>query len=386
MKTISKKQLLTLNIQFFADGEGGNPDSGAGTGQSSPDGGQGSTQSAEQGRVRGITFTSPDEVPEYNGGIEPFEWEHQPRGASIDENHDNNSLSNQLQQEQTTQNEQKNEEPKENNELPEFDFGGRKVRPNDPESIKGAYEDWQNAQRMIQQLQQQTNQYEQFLNNLHQMGVLPNQDQQGQQGQQNNQQQQPAQPNIPTPSAERMQQLHDEYMNRMYENKFEADLWWEQQPEVQAFRRSQTEQFVNPIIEPIQQERQSSQKVNEMKSKYADFDEYVSKMQEIIDQRPDLNSIDQIENVYWIAKAQALESRPAPEQLLQDPQFQQQILQDESIRNQILQNYQSQKQNQARQAPPMMGNRPGGNTPTYNYRAPRSIREAGKLVRQNLLR
>jgi hypothetical protein len=212
---------------------------------------------------------------------------------------------------------------------------------------------------------------------------LPNQNQQQTQQPQNYQQQQQS-PQIQLPDKERMNQLHEEYMNRMYENKFEADLWWEQQPEVQNMRKSQTEQFVNPLIQPIQQERQTNQRINEMKQRYQDFDEYVPQMQELLDQRPELNSVEQIENVYWIAKAQALESQPTLEQRLEDPEFRQRLVQDDRFRNEVLSNYQSQKQNQQRQAPPMVGNRPGGKTQTFQYKAPRSIKEAGKLVRQNI--
>lgn len=366
IKKETPKPLLRLDLQFFSEGE-----AGSGEGSQSTQSSQPTSQDTTMRNSQRVNFTESSEVPEYQGGIEPFPWEHQPRGSVVDDDHNMDSPRNPLSQ-GLEQSQQDSQQP-ESTSL-EFDFGGRKVRSDDPNSIKGAFEDFQNAQRTIQQLKQQTTQYEQFLQNLNNMGALPNQ-----QGQQNIQNQQPQ-----GPSPERMQQLHDEYMNKMYDNKFEADKWWSEQPEVQSFEQQRYQDYVKPLIEPIQQERETNQRIQTMKQQYNDFDNYVPKMQEILDQRPELNSVDQIENVYWIAKAQSLENQPTLEQQLENPEFRQRLVQDDRFRNEVLSNYRNQKQDQQRQAPPMIGNRPGGSSPTFRYKAPRSIREAGQMVRQNI--
>ncbi|WP_249661800.1 hypothetical protein, partial [Lysinibacillus fusiformis] len=62
-----------------------------------------------------------------------------------------------------------------------------------------------------------------------------------------------------------MQQLHEEYQERMYENKFEAYKWWNEQPEVQDIECQRIEalvqQRVNDVVGLIQQEREINQQL-----------------------------------------------------------------------------------------------------------------------------
>lgn len=190
----------------------------------------------------------------------------------------------------------------------------------------------------------------------------------------------PQQQQAPTIDAARIQQLHEEYQERAYENKFEADQWWQQQPEVQDMERQRldamVQQRVNDIVGPIQQEREYQQQVSQARSQYTDFDNYTNEMQQILEGNPALAEYpNAIDNLYWMAKGRAAQAAPQPEQLLTDPAFQQQILANEQIRNLVLQSYQQQKLNT--QPPTVMATQAAAQTPTsLGNHKPRNLSEA----------
>lgn len=196
--------------------------------------------------------------------------------------------------------------------------------------------------------------------------------------------QQPQEPQQPAIDPARMQQLHEEYQERMYENKFEADKWWNEQPEVQEMERQRIEglvqQRVNEVVGPIQQERVINQQVAEAKERYTDFDNYTDTMQVLLQENPQLAELpNAIDNLYYMAKGRAAQTAPQPEQLLNDPSFQQQIIQNEQIRNMVMQNYQQTKLQT--QPPVVMAQQAASRTPTsLGERTPQSISEASAMA------
>lgn len=339
------KPLLSLDLQYFS--EGGEGDQGGSQAQNDVD-------------------------YEYQGGMEPetHEQNHVPNPLLTDDE----VLQSQQQSAPQSQEPQQAQQAQQAQTQPEeFDFGGRKVRPNDIESIKGVYQDWQNQQQYIQQLQQQTKQFEQMMNLMQQQGVNTQQEQQ--------QGQQPPQ----TADPERLQQIHDQYMDKMYENVFEAQKWLHSQPEYQEMLRQQVQPIIEPYVQPYEQERQYQQQIQQMQQQYADFDSLIPQMQTILDEKPEIGSRDDaLEMVYWMAKGKAATQTPTPEQLLQDRDFQQQILSNEQIRNQVLQQYTQQKQQINSNVPPMMGGSPGGASPAFQQQAPRTLSEASRAFRRSL--
>lgn len=195
--------------------------------------------------------------------------------------------------------------------------------------------------------------------------------------------QQPEVQQQPTIDTVRMQQLHEEYQERMYENKFEADKWWNEQPEVQEMERQRIEtlvqQRVNEVVGPIQQERVINQQVSEAKTRYEDFDDFTDTMQTLLQENPQLAELpNAIDNLYFMAKGRAAQTAPQPEQLLNDPSFQQQIIQNEQIRNMVLQNYQQIK---TQSQPPVVMAQQVSQTPTsLGEKRPRTLAEATKAA------
>lgn len=340
-------KFLRLNLQHFAEGDA--------------PGNQGSTP-PPQGDNSYVEYS---ELPEYEGGLQPDEFENNLPNPLLVEDVDN-----------TDPNQQETPQPPnpEANQAPEFDFGGRKVRLDDPDSVRGAHQDWQQQQQYIQQLQQQNKQFQQMMDTI-------------QQNQQNTvQQTQQQQPQ--GPSTERMEQIHNEYMDKMYDNVFEAQKWLHQQPEYREFLQQQVEPMIQPYVQPYEQERQYQKQIQDMQQQHADFDQLIPQMQELLNERPDLgNRDDALETVYWMAKGQSINGQntpPTPEQLMNDPDFQQQILSNESIRNQIIQQYTGQKQQTIRNTPPVMGKNPSGNSPAYQDKTPRTLAEGSRAFRRSL--
>ena len=260
------------------------------------------------------------------------------------------------------------EQPQDQEEY--LDFSGRKVKAYG-DDVKGLHQDYTELNRTYQTTNQELQQARQLLEQYQQ--VI------GQQQPPAIEQAQPS--HTPGVDPGRMQQLNEEYMERMYENKFEADQWWSQQPEVQAMEQQRIEALVqsrvNEVLGPVQQEREIQQQVQEVKSRFSDFDTYADKMQEIVQQHPHLAEVpNAIESLYYMAKGQSAASAPQPDQLLQDPSFQEKIIQNEQIRNMVLQNYQQAK---TQSAPPNVMNRGASQVPSsLGEQQPRSLAEASQ--------
>lgn len=234
-----------------------------------------------------------------------------------------------------------------------FDFGGRIVDPNNPDTIKGAFEDFQNSQRYIQQLIQENRtmqqQFQQF-------------------------QQQFQQPQVKEPEVD-IEKQNEQMMEKFYENptQFFKEL---QQKAVEEAKKE---------FEPVLRERKMQAEIQTVSSKYQDFNEYIPKMQELVSELGE-QTTEQLglERVYLMAKGQSaqVQPTPSPDQLLQDPNFvNQYVLNNPQIQQQILQNYMQQKQQS--QPPKVMGNTYGGTQSLAGEARPKSISEASRLLRKS---
>lgn len=198
--------------------------------------------------------------------------------------------------------------------------------------------------------------------------------------------QQPQVPQQPMIDPARMQQLNEEYQERVYENKFEADKWWNEQPEVQELERQRIESIVQQRVReevgPIQQEREINQQVSDARARYADFDSYADTMQVLLQENPQLSEFpNAIDSLYFMAKGRAAQTAPQPEQLLNDPSFQQQIIQNEQIRNMVLQTYQQTKLQS--QPPVVMARQVASQTPTsLGEKSPQTLTEGSEAARK----
>lgn len=256
----------------------------------------------------------------------------------------------------------------------ELDFAGRKVKVIDP-VIKDIHKDYSSLQRTYQetnqqmkQLQEQNQMFQQVFQMLQQQGNLPASQQQGQSPQ--------SQQFAPQPPS---QEEIDSFMNEWYENPIQT---FDQM--ISKRIESAMEQQVRPMIEPIQRERQYAQEIQGLNQKYPDFQELTPAMKDVIEQYPHL--ADQgLETVYLVAKGQVSQQPPiTPEQMMSDPQFRQQVMQNEQIRNEMISQYMQQRQQTNSQAPPLMGNQPGGQIPAMPENQPKTLREASKMFSRYL--
>lgn len=269
-------------------------------------------------------------------------------------------------------------------QVEELDFGGRKVPVVDP-IIYDLHKDYSHLNRTFQQKSQElqsaidlANQWQQY---------AEQQEQQRQQSVENTPQQ-----NLSAEiSAERQQQLNDEYMERMYENKYAADQWWNSQPEIvaqnQERQRLEIESIVSQQLAPFEQEKQqfeAYQQEQEFMQSHPDFEDYRDWMEYIYSENPEIEQLpNALEVLYSMAKVRGSAEPTEPpsfEEMLADPQNQQLILQNEQIRNMVFQNYQQTKIQANKELPTVMGNPVGSQTPmSAGERAPKSLSEATKF-------
>lgn len=243
-----------------------------------------------------------------------------------------------------------------------LDFAGRKVPVVDP-ILKDIHKDYSELNRTYQTTNQRVRELEQMNQQYQQM-------MQQFQAQQLQAQQAPA-----APDPVDLEARKEAFMEKWYDN-----------PE--ATFQEYVNSLVNPLIQPITQEKQFQQDVQTMEQRYADFRDVMPAMRDLLADMPHLG--DQgLETLYLVAKgktAQMAPAAPAPtaEQLMQDPAFIQQIMQNEQVRNQVVQQYMSQRQQTNQQIPFVMGSQPGGQAPSVPEDRPQSIREASKMFLKSM--
>lgn len=233
-----------------------------------------------------------------------------------------------------------------------FDFGGRKVAPNDLDAIKGLHDDWQNAQRYIQQLQQERNQMMEY-----QQSILSQQ-----------QQIQPQQTQEPQLSPE---ELNEKLMEEFYENP--SNFFKKIKEEALAEVRQE--------FAPIQKQQEYQREIQTVSAKFQDFEQVVPQIQEVIQEFGNERAEQLgLENLYHIAKGRV--QQPNPQDLFNDVNFvKQQVLSNEQLKNELLKEFMQNKQQSQPKAPVMGGNQ-GGQTPYTPQVRPRSIEEATRMAKQ----
>ena len=250
-----------------------------------------------------------------------------------------------------------------------LDFGGRKVDPNDPDSIRGAQQDFLNAQRYITQLAQENQMLKQFQQNPQQ--------QQGQQPQAP----EPQQPEEPEMSAAELQELFYDDPDRYMQ-------------ELQKKITRQVEQKYEPVRkqqETMAKQQAFNEEFNQVSQRYGEeFDRHFDGIKQIA-QRIGDQKAEQIglEGLFLMARGAAQQQQqpqqpqqmPSPDQLVNDPNFvQNHIMNNEQLRQQIINDYlQGKQQNRP---PKTINNRQGGAPSLNQVKRPKSIGEAGKLARQ----
>jgi hypothetical protein len=239
-----------------------------------------------------------------------------------------------------------------------LDFAGRKVPVVDP-ILKDIHKDYSELNRTYQTTNQRVRELEQ-MNQQYQAMV-----QQFQQAQQFQAPQAPA----PEPAVD-LEAQREAFMDKFYENPLQA---------IQDLVSSQ----VNPVLQPITQEKQFQTDVQAMEGRYSDFRDLMPAMRDLLGEMPHLG--DQgLETLYLVAKGKTAQAAPTPDQLMQDPAFIQQILSNEQIRNQAVQQYMAQRQQTNQQIPVVMGSQPGGQAPSMPENKPQSIREASKMFLKSM--
>lgn len=326
MKPVMKKRKalepLRLNIQYFSEGEG----DGIVRGGYNPD------EEIDFSTIETYTQSNAEE-----GGEGDPEGGETPPGEDIQPSIEPQQTESQSEQPQDTY----------------LDFGGRKVNPNDPDSLKGAHEDFQQSQRYIQQL------------------INENRQMQQQFQQQQQQYQQPPQQTEPEIDPEK---LNEQMMEKFYENpsEFFKEL------------REQAVQEARKDYEPMMKERRLNSEIQSLQGKYQDFGDNIPHMQKVIEEMGEAEA-EQIglERVYLIAKGMNSQpvQQPSPEELLQNQDFvNQYVVNNPQIQQAVMQQYMSGKQQN--QPPKVMGNTFGGTQPLASQNKPRSISDASKMARK----
>lgn len=236
-----------------------------------------------------------------------------------------------------------------------LDFGGRKLQAN--EDLTGLHKDFQEQQRYITALQEQVNAYK-----------LAVQNQQAPQAQ-------PQQPEAPQTPGIDTQNWTEETWQKFYDNPNEI---------LAQALQGQVQQMVQSQLQPILQERQWNNDIQQMYQKFPDFQQYVGEIQAIVDANPQYAQQGGLENAYYRAKATASMNQPSPQQLLQDPTFvQQNILGNEQIRSQIINSYLQQRQATNNQVPTQMRGAQAY-TPQTPENSPTTLREASRAFMKTL--
>lgn len=248
-----------------------------------------------------------------------------------------------------------------------FDFAGRKIEVADP-AVAATLKDLHKDYTALTSTYQSTNQRVKELETANQtyMNLL----QQQTQAQATNAP--PEQNAAPTP--EDVEQIKADFMDKFYDNPLSA---------IEGLLDNMFQQKVQPIIEPITQERQWNDQMKELSNQHEDFPTMIGPMRQLLEDMPDLAQHG-LEAVYQIAKRATPPPQPGPEQLLNDPKFVEQLMQNPDIQKQFLSKYVQEKQGSQQQAPTVMGGQPGGQAPFSPENRPTDIRTASKAFKNFL--
>lgn len=254
-----------------------------------------------------------------------------------------------------------------------FDFAGRKIEVSDPAMLailNDIKKDYTSLQSTYTQSSQQLKSLEAERNAL--MNVI-------QTGQQSTNQ-----PQVPVqPTAEDLERQKSEFMDLFYEDPQKA---------LGSLIESTLQKTIKPVIDPIVQEREMNQQLKSLHDKYGaeEFSRMVEPMQQVLAEMPHLAEHG-VDTVYQVALGRVAQQQqqqppaadptpaPTPEQLMNDPDFlQNYVYSNPIVQKQVVTQYLQQKQNTNGQVPPSIGGQPGGQPPAIPEQRPKTLREASQ--------
>lgn len=145
---------------------------------------------------------------------------------------------------------------------------------------------------------------------------------------------------------------------------------------------------LEPVIQYFEQQKERAywdSKVDEVRQKYSDFDNFREKAAEIIQQQPAefLNLPNAVEAAYLMAKGEVLDaekaSQPTIEDMLKSPEFLQQLSQNPELQKMVLKSYSEQIGKEPK--PTMVGSHPGSASPATPPPEIKSVKDATKAFR-----
>lgn len=233
-----------------------------------------------------------------------------------------------------------------------LDFGGRRLEAND--DLMGLHKDFTEMQRYITSLQEQANAYKQLAT-----------------------QQPQAQPQT-QPQAQEISSNVQDWTEETWQEFYDKP-----QSIIGNLVQQEIQRFAQENLDPIIQERQWNNEIQNMYNSFPDFDQYVGDIQSLVEQFPEYANEGGLENAYYRAKAMKGSVNPA--QLAQDPQFlQQYVLSNPEVQSQVVGQYFQQKQQTNQQVPVTMGRGAGGFTPQTPESSPQTLKEASRMFLKNL--
>jgi ribosomal protein S16 len=163
----------------------------------------------------------------------------------------------------------------------------------------------------------------------------------------------------------------EEWFERFYDNPMEA---------IAELAQRSIEPVISPYIQQAEYQQQVaswSQKVEQARASYNDFDLLQPRIVEIIEQRPELANIpDAIDIAYKIAKSDNVQEQPKIEDMLKSPEFLRELANNPEVKKQVLSTYSQNLQSEAK--PPVMGSQQGGTPPATPPQEIKSIKDASK--------
>lgn len=192
------------------------------------------------------------------------------------------------------------------------------------------------------------------------------------------------------PGSEQEEFNSDQWFEKFYENPKEALQELFQGTVIDAI--SPQLQRLEPVLQHFQQQQERSYwegRVEEVRQKYSDFDNYREKAAEILQQQPAefLNLPNAIEAAYLMAKAEVLDaekaSQPKIEDMLKDPNFLQQLSQNPDLQKIVLKTYSEQIKQEPK--PAMIGSHPGSAAPATPPPEIRSVKDATRAFKSYLM-
>ena len=177
----------------------------------------------------------------------------------------------------------------------------------------------------------------------------------------------------------------DQWFEKFYENPKEALQELFQGTVTDAL--SPQLQKLEPVVNYFEQQQERAyweSKVNEVRDRYSDFENYRKEAAEILRQQPAefLNLPNAVEAAYLMAKAEVLDaekaSQPKIEDMLKDPSFLQELSKNSELQKIVLKTYSEEINKEPK--PTMIGSHPGSAAPATPPPEIRSTKDATRAM------